>query len=84
MKIITWVYCEDCFRHDYKYHETPNLRTTEVNITAAKRWGRDTIMATFDCLNCKEQGRKYRYKNSLVQMTTDQPHDDSGITHPYV
>ena len=39
---------------------------------------------TFDCLNCKEQKRKYKNKKSLVDITTDQPHDNSGVTHPYL
>ena len=44
----------------------------------------DSTEVTFDCLNCKEQKRKYKNKKSLVDITTDQPYDDSGVTHPYL
>ena len=27
MKIITWVFCEDCFRKDEKRHDIPNFQT---------------------------------------------------------
>ena len=36
IKIISWVFCEDCFRHDYKRHEVPNFMTSEVNISKAE------------------------------------------------
>ena len=83
MKIITWVFCEDCFNHDYKRHEVPNFQSSEVKITKA-RSDFDSVMVTFDCLNCKEQKRKYKNKESLVNITTDQPHNKSGVTHPYL
>ena len=83
VKILTWVFCEDCYDHDYKYHELPNFQTSEVNITKVKNRF-DSTEVTFDCLNCKEQKRKYKNKKSLVDITTDQPHDDSGVTHPYL
>ena len=83
IKIITWVFCEDCYRNDYKRHEVPNFQTSEVNITKARNHF-DSTEVTFDCLNCKEQKRKYKNKKSLVDITTDQPHDNSGVTHPYL
>ena len=83
IKIISWVFCEDCFRHDYKRHEVPNFMTSEVNISKAEN-NFDSMEVTFDCLNCKEQKRKYKNKKSLVDITTDQPHDNSGVTHPYL
>ena len=83
IKILTWVFCEDCYNHDYKYHELPNFQTDEVKITKVKNHF-DSTEVIFDCLNCKEQKRKYKNKKSLVDITTDQPHDDSGVTHPYL
>jgi hypothetical protein len=83
MKLLTWVFCVDCFRHDYKRHEVPNFQSSEVKITKAIN-DFDSVMVTFDCLNCKEQKRKYRNKESLVSITTDQPHNKSGVTHPYL
>ncbi|MAM17494.1 MAG: hypothetical protein CME35_00820 [Gramella sp.] len=83
MKILTWVFCEDCFRHDYKCHEVPNFQSSEVKITKARNHF-DSVEVTFDCLNCKEQKRKHKNKKSLVGITTDQPHDNSGVTHPYL
>ena len=83
IKILTWVFCENCYHNDPKRHEVPNFQTTEVKITAAKN-NFDSVELTFDCLNCKEQKRKYRNKKSLVDITTNQPHDDSGVTHPYL
>ena len=83
MKLLTWVFCVDCFRHDYKRHEVPNFQSSEVKITKAKN-DFDSVIVTFDCLNCKEQKRKYRNKESLVSITTDQPHNKSGVTHPYL
>ena len=70
MKIITWVFCEDCFKHDYKYHAVPNFMTAEVKITKPRSpTPCESLMVTFDCLNCKEQGRKHKNKKSLVDMT---------------
>ena len=83
MKILTWVFCEDCFRHDYKRHEVPNFQSSEVKITKARNHF-DSVEVTFDCLNCKEQGIKHKNKKSLVDITTDQPRDNSGVTHPYL
>jgi|TARA_R110000824_G_C14999370_1_gene656053 hypothetical protein len=83
MKILTWVFCEDCFNHDYKRHEIPNFQTSEVNITKAQNHF-DSTKVTFDCLNCKEQKRKHKNKKSLIDITTDQPCDNSGATHPYL
>ena len=83
MKLLTWVFCVDCFRHDYKRHEVPNFQSSEVKITKAIN-DFDSVMVTFDCLNCKEQKRKYRNKESLVSITTDQPHNKSGVTHHYL
>ena len=83
MKLLTWVFCVDCFRHDYKRHEVPNFQSSEVKITKAIN-DFDSVMVTFDCLNCKEQKRKYRNKEALVSITTDQPHNKSGVTHPYL
>ena len=83
MKLLTWVFCEDCYNHDYKYHELPNFQTDEVVIKSAGL-NFDSVEVTFDCLNCKEQKRKYKNKKSLVDITTDQPHNDSGVTHPYL
>ena len=83
MKIITWVFCEDCFNHDYKRHEVPNFQTSEVVIKkAGVQFG--SVGVTFDCLNCKEQKRKHNNKKSLIDITTDEPHNDSGVTHPYL
>ena len=83
MKLLTWVFCEDCYRNDYKRNDIPNFQTDEVVI---KKSGLnfDSVEVTFDCLNCKEQKRKYENKKSLVDITTDQPHNDSGVTHPYL
>ena len=83
MKLLTWVFCEDCYRNDYKRNDIPNFQTDEVVI---KKSGLnfDSVEVTFDCLNCKEQKRKYKNKKSLVDITTDQPHNDSGVTHPYL
>ena len=83
MKILTWVFCEDCFRHDCKRHEVPNFQTSEVKITKVRNHF-DSMEVMFDCLNCKEQKRGYKNKKSLVDITTDQPHNDSGVTHPYL
>lgn len=83
IKIVTWVFCEDCYRNDYKRHEVPNFQTSEVNIKKAKNHF-DSMEVTFDCPNCKEQKRKYKNKKSLVDITTNQPHNDSGVTHPYL
>ena len=83
MKLLTWVFCEDCFNHDYKRHEIPNFQTSEVNITKVKNHF-DYTEVTFDCLNCKEQKRKHKNKKSLINITTDQPHNNSGVTHPYL
>ena len=83
IKVLTWVFCEDCYYNDPKRHEVPNFQTTEVKITAANN-NFDSVEVTFDCLNCKEQKRKYRNKKSLVDITTNQPHNDSGVTHPYL
>ncbi len=84
MKLLTWVFCVDCFRHDYKRHEVPNFQSSEVKITKAIN-DFDSVMVTFDCLNCKEQKRKYKNKKSLVDITTDQPHNkNSSVTHPYL
>ena len=83
IKVLTWVFCEDCYYNAPKRHEVPNFQTTEVKITAAKN-NFDSVELTFDCLNCKEQKRKYRNKKSLVDITTNQPHNDSGVTHPYL
>ena len=83
IKILTWVFCEDCFRKDEKRHDIPNFQTDEVVIKKAGL-NFDSVEVTFDCLNCKEQKRKYKNKKSLVDITTDQPYDDSGVTHPYL
>ena len=83
MKILTWVFCEDCFNHDYKRHEIPNFQTSEVNITKAQNHF-DSTKVTFDCPNCKEQKRKHKNKKSLIDITTDQPRDNSGATRPYL
>ena len=83
IKLLTWVFCEDCFRHDCKRHEVPNFQTSEVKITKARNHF-DSVEVTFDCLNCKEQKRGYKNKKSLVDITTNQPHDQSGVTHPWL
>ena len=83
VKIITWVFCEDCFRNDHKRHELPNFQTSEVKITKARNHF-DSIEVMFDCLNCEEQKRGYKNKKSLVDITTNQPHDQSGVTHPWL
>ena len=44
----------------------------------------DSVEVIFDCLNCKEQKRGYKNKKSLVDITTNQPHDQSGVTHPWL
>ena len=61
----------------------PTFRLSEVVIKKAGL-NFDSVEVTFDCLNCKEQKRKYKNKKSLVDITTDQPYDDSGVTHPYL
>lgn len=71
MNITTWVFCDDCFKHDPKYHEIPNFMTSEVNITKAVL-SRDTLIATFNCSNCKEQGRQYKDKESPIDISADQ------------
>ena len=83
IKIITWVFCEDCYRNDHKRFNIPNFQTDEVVIKSAGL-NFDSVEVTFDCLNCKEQKRKYKNKKSLVDITTDQPYDMSGVTHPYL
>ena len=83
IKIITWVFCEDCYHNDHKRFDIPNFQTDEVVIKSAGL-NFDSVEVTFDCLNCKEQKRKYKNKKSLVDITTDQPHNDSGVTHPYL
>jgi hypothetical protein len=83
IKIVPWVFCEDCYNHDYKYHELPNFMSSEVNILKAKLHF-DSVSVTFDCPNCKEQGRKYKNKESLVEIKTNQPYDSSGVTHPFI
>ena len=85
MKLLTWVFCEDCYRNDYKRHELPNFQTDEVVIKKAKLGIVHQLEVIFDCLNCKEQKRKYKNKKSLVDITTDQPHNkNSKATHPYL
>ena len=83
IKILTWVFCEDCYRNDHKRNDIPNFQTDEVVIKKAGL-NFDSVEVTFDCLNCKEQKRKYKNKKSLVDITTDQPYDMSGVTHPYL
>ena len=85
IKLLTWVFCEDCYRNDYKRHDIPNFQTDEVVIKKAKDCPPiHQFEVTFDCLNCKEQKRKYKNKKSLVDITTNQPHNGSGVTHPYL
>ena len=84
IKLLTWVFCEDCYRNDLKRNDIPNLQTDEVVIKSAGL-NFDSVEVTFDCLNCKEQKRKYKNKKSLVDITTDQPHNkNSKATHPYL
>ena len=52
MKLLTWVFCEDCFRKDEKRHDIPNFQTDEVVIKKAGL-NFDSVEVTFDCLNCK-------------------------------
>ena len=83
IKLLTWVFCEGCYRNDLKRNDIPNLQTDEVVIKSAGL-NFDSVEVTFDCLNCKEQKRNYKNKKSLVDITTDQPYDMSGVTHPYL
>ena len=83
IKLLTWVFCEDCYRNDLKRNDIPNLQTDEVVIKSAGL-NFDSVEVIFDCLNCKEQKRKYKNKKSLVDITTNQPYDMSGVTHPYL
>jgi hypothetical protein len=68
--IITWVFCEDCYREDESKREIPNYMTEEVDIVKVDS-DFDGPTIKFNCPKCKEAKRPWK-KESRVQITANE------------
>ena len=69
--IITWVFCDDCYRDDEAKREIPNYTTEEVDIVKVYSDFNGPIIK-FNCQRCKDAKRPWKDKESRVEITTNQ------------
>ena len=69
--IITWVFCEECYRHEDSKREIPNYMTEEVDIVKVYS-DFDGPIIKFNCQRCKDAKRPWKNKESRVEITTNQ------------
>ena len=69
--IITWVFCEECYRHDDAKQEIPNYTTEEVDIVKVYS-DFDGPIIKFNCQRCKDTKRPWRNKESRVEITSNE------------
>ena len=68
--IITWVFCEDCYREVESKREIPNYMTEEVDIVKVDS-DFDGPTIKFNCPKCKEAKRPWKNKQSRVVITAN-------------